>query len=268
MNPVYVIGDIHGQYDKLVALLKGARLVDDGLRWTGGAAHLWVMGDFVDRGPGGIDAIELVMSLQNQAAQAGGLVSALIGNHDLMLLSAYRLGNAKSLLSKLPEDPRDFPLNMLDLFTADWLRIGGVPSDLARMTGKHANWLMRLPAMARVGDKLLMHADALLYMQYGNTVDEVNQAFRRILTDDDHDEWVTLIDAFSEHQAFLGINGTQKATRFLKIFDAAQIIHGHTPIPKITNRDATEAYVYANDHCVNVDGGLYLGGSGFVHQLA
>jgi hypothetical protein len=244
MNPVYVIGDIHGQYDKLVALLKGARLVDDGLRWTGGAAHLWFMGDFVDRGPGGIDAIELVMSLQNQAAQAGGLVSALIGNHDLMLLSAYRLGNAKSLLSKLPEDPRDFPLNMLDLFTADWLRIGGVPSDLARMTGKHANWLMRLPAMARVGDKLLMHADALLYMQYGNTVDEVNQAFRRILTDDDHDEWVTLID------------------------DAAQIIHGHTPIPKITNRDATEAYVYANDHCVNVDGGLYLGGSGFVHQLA
>ena len=25
--------------------------------------------------------------------------------------------------------------------------------------------------------------------------------------------------------------------------------------------------VYADNLCVNVDGGLYLGGSGFVHQL-
>ena len=267
MNPVYVIGDIHGQYDKLVALLKGAGLVDDHLRWTGGTAHLWFVGDFVDRGPDGIGAIELVMSLQNQAAQAGGMVNALIGNHDLMLLSAYRFGNAKSLLSKLPEDPKDFPLNALEPFTADWLRLGGVPSDLVRMTGKHANWLMRLPAMARVGDKLLIHADSILYTLNGSSVEEVNQTFRDILTHDERDEWGALIDAFNEHQAFLGGNGAQKAARFLKIFNAAQIIHGHTPVPKIINRDATEAMVYANDRCVNVDGGLYLGGSGFVYQI-
>jgi hypothetical protein len=268
MSAVYVIGDIHGQYDKLVALLKGVPLIDASLRWTGGAAHLWFLGDFVDRGPDGIGAIELVMSLQNQAAQVGGMVNALIGNHDLMLLSAYRFGNSKALLSKLPEDPRDFPLNSLDHFTADWLRIGGVPSDLVRMTAKHANWLMRLPAMARVGDKLLIHADSLVYMRNGSSVDEVNHSFHEIMVGEDTDLWDALINAFSEHQVFLGSSGAQKAARFLKIFNGTQIIHGHTPIPKITGREATEALVYAAGRCVNVDSGLYLGVSGFVHQIA
>jgi hypothetical protein len=268
MSAVYVIGDIHGQYDRLVALLKGVPLVDDHLHWTGGTATLWFLGDFVDRGPDGIGAIELVMSLQNQAAQVGGMVNALIGNHDLMLLSAYRFGNSKALLSKLPEDPRDFPLNSLDHFTADWLRIGGVPSDLVRMTAKHANWLMRLPAMARVGDKLLIHADSILYLLNGSSLDEVNQFFRDLLTSDNRNAWQSLIDAFSEHQAFLGSSGAQRAARFLKIFNGTQIIHGHTPIPKITGREATEALVYAEGRCVNVDSGLYLGVSGFVHQVA
>jgi hypothetical protein len=46
------------------------------------------------------------------------------------------------------------------------------------------------------------------------------------------------------------------------------LIHGHTPINKITGEPATEALVYAGGLCVNVDGGLYRGGEGFVYQLA
>lgn len=268
MSAVYVIGDIHGQYARLAALLKGAGLLDDDLRWTGGAAHLWFMGDFVDRGKNGIDAIELVMRLQNQAAQAGGMVNALIGNHDLMLLSAYRFGSGRLLVPNLPKDPRDIPLHTLDHFTADWLRMGGMPSDLARMNAKHANWLSRLPAMARAGDNLLVHADSLLYLRSGSTIHEVNQFFSDMLAGDDEELWDAVIDSFSEHQAFVGSSGPQKAARFLRIFGGARIIHGHTPISKITGQEVTEALVYANGRCVNVDGGLYLGSPGFVYQLA
>jgi hypothetical protein len=267
MSAVYVIGDVHGQYDKLIALLKGAGLADDSLHWTGGTASLWFMGDFVDRGPDGIGAIELVMSLQNQAAQAGGRVSALIGNHDVLLLATYHFGRFKQLIVEAHRSGGELPPGSVDSFTAGWLNMGGVPGDLVRMTGKHVAWLSRLPAMARVGDRLLIHADALLYLRNGSSIDEVNQAFRDILTHDDRDEWGALIDAFSEHQAFLTTSGTQRAMRLLKIFNCAQIIHGHTPIPKITARAATEALIYANGRCVNVDGGMYLGGSGFVHQI-
>ena len=34
-----------------------------------------------------------------------------------------------------------------------------------------------------------------------------------------------------------------------------------------TAEDVTEAWTYAGGRCVNVDGGIYLGGPGFVHQL-
>ena len=64
---VYVIGDIHGQFDKLLKLLHNAHLIDDRLQWIGDDATLWFLGDFFDRGEQGIDVVELLMRLQRQA---------------------------------------------------------------------------------------------------------------------------------------------------------------------------------------------------------
>jgi hypothetical protein len=77
-----------------------------------------------------------------------------------------------------------------------------------------------------------------------------------------------VLDAFSEHGAFLKQGGSEQLAMFLKIFDCEQLIHGHTPISNITKEMATEAYVYADGRCINVDGGLYLGGPGFVYKLS
>ena len=40
--------------------------------WSGGRASLWLLRDYVDRGPDGVGVIELIMRLQEQAADAGG----------------------------------------------------------------------------------------------------------------------------------------------------------------------------------------------------
>ena len=58
--PVYIVGDIHGQYQQLSDLLRGVGLVDDRLDWVGGAALLWFIGDFFDRGPCGLESVDLV----------------------------------------------------------------------------------------------------------------------------------------------------------------------------------------------------------------
>ena len=50
MSATYLIGDAHGDFTRLVALLREAGLIDAGLRWLGGASHLWFLGDYVDRG--------------------------------------------------------------------------------------------------------------------------------------------------------------------------------------------------------------------------
>jgi hypothetical protein len=81
---IVAIGDVHGDYDQLVAVLKTAALIDDQGNWTGGKAHLVQNGDVLDRGPDSRKAMDLLMKLEQQAEEAGGYVHALIGNHEAM----------------------------------------------------------------------------------------------------------------------------------------------------------------------------------------
>ena len=71
----YLIGDVHGCYDELIALLKQ---VD----FTPGQDTLWLTGDLVARGPGSLDVLRYVKSL-------GDSVRMVLGNHDLHLLAVY-----------------------------------------------------------------------------------------------------------------------------------------------------------------------------------
>lgn len=83
---VVAVGDIHGDHDQLVAVLRSAGLVDEQARWTGGKAHLVQTGDILDRGPDSRKAMDLLMRLEVEARAAGGAVHALIGNHEAMNL--------------------------------------------------------------------------------------------------------------------------------------------------------------------------------------
>src|SRR5215469_16064093 len=91
-RPIYIIGDVHGQLKKLVKLLQDRQLIDAEHCWKAGTATLWFMGDVVDRGPDGVAVLDLVMRLQAEAAAAGGAVASLLGNHEMLLLAAYRFG--------------------------------------------------------------------------------------------------------------------------------------------------------------------------------
>jgi len=79
---IVAVGDVHGAYENLVAVLRSAGLIDDKLRWIGGKTHLVQLGDVVDRGARSRDCLELLMRLEEEARRAGGQVYALIGNHE------------------------------------------------------------------------------------------------------------------------------------------------------------------------------------------
>jgi 3',5'-cyclic AMP phosphodiesterase CpdA len=81
---IVAIGDIHGDYQRLVELLRTAALIDPRNAWTGGATHLVLTGDFVDRGDHSAQVLDLLMDLEPQARRAGGRLHALIGNHQAM----------------------------------------------------------------------------------------------------------------------------------------------------------------------------------------
>ena len=52
VDRVVAVGDVHGDYDQLVAVLRSAGLIDEQGNWTGGKTHLVQNGDVLDRGPG------------------------------------------------------------------------------------------------------------------------------------------------------------------------------------------------------------------------
>lgn len=257
IKPVYIIGDIHGEYAKLLALLRGAGLVDETLAWAGGDSRLWFMGDFFDRGSEGLRAVELVMRLQKSAPDAGGEVRAILGNHEVLFLSAYQFGGMQG------HSP----------FVQAWLRNGGSVNDMNNVTGEHLVWLKRLPAMALVQDRLLIHADAIFYARYGSSIKGVNEQIGGILQGKDTRAWHQLLDSFSERMTYFNprANGAGKARQMLEMFGGRQIIHGHTPIhymePDWKPHEVREPLSYANNLCINVDGGMYSGGSGFIYRL-
>ena len=71
----YLIGDVHGCYHELRALLAQADFDPP-------AATLWLTGDLVARGPDSLDVLRYVKSL-------GDCVRLVLGNHDLHLLGIY-----------------------------------------------------------------------------------------------------------------------------------------------------------------------------------
>jgi hypothetical protein len=262
VSAVHVIGDVHGELEKLRDLLRDAELIrrdtDKNETWSGGESTLWLMGDLVDHGPDGIGAIALLMRLQQQAAAVGGRVQVLIGNHDILLLAAHRFGTRPIPGSE--KTCRDY-----------WQENGGQEADLERITPDHVRWLSGLPAMAREGEHLLAHADALLYTRYGESITQVNQAMSALLQSDDVASWDRLLDEFSEHRAFVNATtGASRAGAFLRRFGGRQLVHGHTPITKLTGQPpeaVREPLLYAGDQCLDVDPGMYLGGPGFVYRL-
>jgi hypothetical protein len=78
------VGDVHGDFQDFRLILKRAGLVDDQEHWIGGSVILVQTGDLVDRGPEGRESMDLLMRLESGAAQAGGQVVPLLGNHEVM----------------------------------------------------------------------------------------------------------------------------------------------------------------------------------------
>lgn len=82
-----VIGDVHGDFDRLVNLLKQAKVMDDGFNWTAHKDTQVVMvGDYIDRGEKSFKVLNLIYSLKRQA---GKQLKLLIGNHEAMFLGAF-----------------------------------------------------------------------------------------------------------------------------------------------------------------------------------
>jgi hypothetical protein len=205
------VGDIHGAYDRLVALLLKAGLVrkapdqPGGYAWTGGNRVVVSVGDVINKGDRGLDVIDLIRSLEPQAEAAGGAVIVTLGNNEAEFLAK-------------PEKKK------ADEFRTELEKRGLDPDKVADGETPYGAWLHERPLAAKVNNWFFAHAGD----NGGLGVDELSTRFREAV---DKGEWKSkfLIGANSILEAEKWWEDRSRIDRDLAALKASHIVFGHDP---------------------------------------
>lgn len=244
VDSVYMFGDVHGEFDRVVGLLGKVGLIDDALRWSGGDRHLVFLGDLFDRGDDVTRVLWFLYGLERQAAAAGGAVHVVLGNHELMVMSGYvgYVSGKETLIAQ-----------------AHGVEYATMFHPKESVLGR---WLASKPGLVRLEDLLLAHGGVgPQYVEY--TLEEYQDTLRAFMDEELFVRWndsiylaefreTTEVDSAGVSRRYEFFFGEQSVPwyrdlvnsdtlgayldRVLTNFDAHVHIVGHTIVPTIGER--------------------------------
>ena len=232
---VVAISDIHGAYEAMVATLQNVGILDDELAWAGGASHLVIVGDILDRGPRSRDAMDLLMRLEGEAQAAGGYVHVLIGNHESMnMIGDMRYVSKEEYAACAADESLEQRRRWFDAY----LERQPVPRDEAALKrrfdstfppgffalrkalgpdGKYGQWLLQKPIIAVINGTAFVHGGlSPLVADYG--LDGVNTALQ-----DELEAYVKAVHTLMEAEILLPTDSQ---------YDYISIVQKHLPSPQ------------------------------------
>lgn len=200
--PVLIVGDVHGDIERLFQALQP--FPPD--RW-----HTIFLGDLVDGGDYGVGALRYAHDRPN--------TTVLLGNHEVLMLWALKEPALHSL----------------------WASVGGQAHDLAELRKDQPlqDWLRTRPLLAKLPDgTLVQHSDTDLYANLVvpsevDVVERVNLNSRIVLDAHGYGE---LWDILSPGRMFRA--GRGRLEQWLQRTGSRRLVHGHVPHGK----DKPDAY--------------------------
>jgi hypothetical protein len=230
MERTAILGDIHADYDRMLEQVGSIETT----------VPLVVVGDYFDRWDHGMEAVRWLMARPNTVC--------LMGNHDALMLAV------------LEEVERGKEGRAVE----SWIWNGGNREDMKHLQAdpEAVEWLRNLPAMTMVGDILVQHCDATVYLNYGRSVDEVNQAFRDRVNSRDPEVIFNVFAHLCRRRQFYS---PEILDEYLAAFNAKHLVHGHTP------HTQPQPISLFNGNITNVDGAMSRGfgpeARGFVYWV-
>ena len=161
----FVMSDPHGRLDCVIDLLQGNQVIDDNLHWNYGCNRLVVIGDIADRGKDVTAIYWLFYKLQQEAADSGGSVVMLLGNHETMEFAGdmrYAEDKYKILPRMLGMEYKDMigPDSELGRWIASWNTVSILGKDLYTHAGlgkDFYDWNLPIPDVnQQISDALFM----------------------------------------------------------------------------------------------------------------
>ena len=259
---IIAIGDLHGDYEAYIDILRRAGLIDKKKRWAGGNVVLVQTGDIADRGPDSLKIIRHIIKLQDQAAKAGGQVLVLTGNHEAMNMTgdfryvhpgeykAFKNSKSKKVRDRVFEANRDAILafykeSQPELDEKQARKAWNAENPLGKFElqwawspdGEIGAWAVNNPAVAIIGDSLFVHG-GLSPEHRHLSIETINNRAREALLEQSDNEariinepngplWYRgLIPGRYENPEHPPLEQIEKV---LDQYDVSRIIIGHTP---------------------------------------
>ena len=170
---VWVIGDVHGYADTLLALLNSLNL--------NSRDRVVLLGDLVDRGPRSCEVIRI--------ARENPQIFSVLGNHEEMMLNSFDVDNIETMTAQQTNwfyvGGRATNQSYIDEFTNSQDQIDDF--DLRMRVGKDLAWLDSLPHHIVLDDFRLVHAgyspwDGDLDLQSTDTLMWIRGEFHNSIT--------------------------------------------------------------------------------------
>ncbi len=212
---IYAMSDVHGGYDRMVALLARHAVIapapqtPDAAHWSAGASVLVVTGDLMDKGPSSLEALDLLRALEAQALAAGGRVIFTVGNHEAEFL----------------DDPENDKASKSDGVDQEIRARGLDPLAIANGSDSRGVWLRDQPFAARIGRWFFAHAGDT----HGRSIAALEGALRAgVLAHDYGDNEIIGADSILESRDWYA-NDATAGTRYAHALGATHIVFGHEP---------------------------------------
>jgi len=202
---IVAVGDVHGAYDKFVSILQEAKIIDGDHHWIGEKTVLVQTGDMMDRGPDSRKALDLLRQLETEAPKSGGIVHALIGNHEAMRVegvlrdasieeaTAFRSPDSEKTLARYyltavddaraaaqrsshPFDEKTFKQGFMQTHALGWVEL----MKAFDPDGDYGKWIRQHDAMIKINGIIFMHGGPSLGTA-STGCDKVNAQVRREL---------------------------------------------------------------------------------------
>lgn len=152
-----ILSDPHANWECFSSILKEWKVVDEDYRWTFGKNQLVVIGDVFDRGKDVLPIFWLLYKLEKEAADAGGQLVFLLGNHEGMVLA----GDLRYVKDKY--------LHLADTLGIPYQQLWNKQTELGR-------WLATRNTMQLIDDNLFVHAGlSLQFLDKNKSIPEVNK---------------------------------------------------------------------------------------------
>ena len=249
VSKIFVISDIHGQYDRFVQILKGNRVIDANLDWSWGNGHLVILGDVFDRGSKVTECLWLIHKLENQAERWQGKAHYLLGNHEVMFLR----GNLKYVHDKYKKAAELFKMELPQIYSAN--------SEFGR-------WLRSKHTIVKINNLLFVHGGIHPRVSYwGYNLQDINDKIRRHIDSSDdtikYSEYLSFLFGSDGPLWYRGYFEDTKTSPQIKQDDLIELA-AHLGVSEIVVGHTTQDFInpFFKDKVIPVDAGIKYGDKG------